>query len=108
MLSKSVIIAKIPALPSLSTSSLSTLSSSTITTQNTTTGNNDLFDHSRNQSYGDDGSRSSFNDSLPNLPPRPAVLALISVAVGAEYVESYQTRAAATYAFEVINSNSII
>nr|CAG8501137.1 10257_t:CDS:10 [Entrophospora candida] len=106
LLSKSVIITKIPALPSLSTSSLSTLSSSTITTQNTATGNSNSFDH-QSYSYGDDGSRSSFNDSLPNLPPRPAVLALISVAVGAEYVESYQTRAAATYAFEAYTYNNI-
>ncbi|CAJ0891433.1 8545_t:CDS:10 [Entrophospora sp. SA101] len=106
LLSKSVIITKIPALPSLSTSSLSTLSSSTITTQNTATGNSNSFDH-QSYSYGDDGSRSSFNDPLPNLPPRPAVLALISVAVGAEYVESYQTRAAATYAFEAYTYNNI-
>ena len=35
------------------------------------------------------------------IPPRPAVMALIVVAVGAEHLESYSTRAAATYAFEV-------
>ncbi len=45
-------------------------------------------------------SRSS-QDQIPTLPPRPAVMALIAVAVGAEHLESYPTRAAATYAFEV-------
>lgn len=39
--------------------------------------------------------------SSEQIPPRPSVMALIAVAVGAEHVESYTTRAAATYAFEV-------
>ncbi|CAG8436175.1 9501_t:CDS:10 [Diversispora eburnea] len=41
--------------------------------------------------------RTSFSEQIP---PRPSVMALIAVAVGAEHVESYTTRAAATYAFE--------
>ncbi|CAG8438332.1 4785_t:CDS:10 [Ambispora gerdemannii] len=40
------------------------------------------------------------------LPPRPAVMALIAIAVGAEHVENYATRAAATYAFECYISNN--
>ncbi|CAG8781212.1 3566_t:CDS:2, partial [Acaulospora morrowiae] len=39
-------------------------------------------------------------EQIPALPPRPSIMALIAVAVGAEHVESYTTRAAATYAFE--------
>jgi hypothetical protein len=52
----------------------------------------------RNQS-SDSNARSSQDQIL--TPPRPAVMALIVVAVGAEHLESYITRAAATYAFEV-------
>ncbi|CAG8512013.1 7681_t:CDS:10 [Ambispora leptoticha] len=40
------------------------------------------------------------------LPPRPAVMALIAIAVGAEHVENYATRAAATYAFECYICNN--
>ena len=52
----------------------------------------------RNQS-SENNARSS-QDQI-HIPPRPAVMALIVVAVGAEHLESYSTRAAATYAFEV-------
>jgi hypothetical protein len=46
-------------------------------------------------------SHSSENHDQIPIPPRPAVMSLIVVAVGAEHLESYPTRAAATYAFEV-------
>ena len=52
-----------------------------------------------NQS-SENNERSSSQDQI-HAPPRPAVMALIVVAVGAEHLESYSTRAAATYAFEV-------
>jgi hypothetical protein len=51
------------------------------------------------QSSENDAKSSSYDQIL--IPPRPAVMSLIVVAVGAEYLESYSTRAAATYAFEV-------
>ncbi|CAG8626774.1 9655_t:CDS:10, partial [Funneliformis mosseae] len=52
-------------------------------------------------------SAQSSQDQMPTLPPRPAVMALIAVAVGAEHLESYSTRAAATYAFESYTFNNI-
>ncbi|RIA90587.1 General vesicular transport factor p115 [Glomus cerebriforme] len=58
-----------------------------------------------NQSNGNNV-RSSSHDQIPT-PPRPAVMALIVVAVGAEHLESYSTRAAATYAFESYTFNNI-
>ncbi|KAG9304100.1 hypothetical protein G9A89_006010 [Geosiphon pyriformis] len=39
-------------------------------------------------------------EDMSEPPPRPALVALLAVAVGAEHLESYATRAAATYAFE--------
>ena len=52
----------------------------------------------KNQS-SESNARSSQDQIL--TPPRPAVMALIVVAVGAEHLENYSARAAATYAFEV-------
>ncbi|RGB31138.1 hypothetical protein C1646_655929 [Rhizophagus diaphanus] len=57
------------------------------------------------QSSENDAKSSSYDQIL--IPPRPAVMSLIVVAVGAEYLESYSTRAAATYAFESYTFNNI-
>ncbi|CAG8492245.1 15592_t:CDS:10 [Racocetra persica] len=46
------------------------------------------------------------HEQISTLPPRPTVMAIIAVAVGAEHIESYTTRAAATYAFECYTYNN--
>jgi len=54
--------------------------------------------HSRTTSQS--SAHLSFQELAQAMPPRSAIMGLIAVAVGAE-PESYGTRAAATYAFEV-------
>ncbi|CAB4409559.1 unnamed protein product [Rhizophagus irregularis] len=61
--------------------------------------------HKRESKCENDAKSSSYDQIL--IPPRPAVMSLIVVAVGAEYLESYSTRAAATYAFESYTFNNI-
>ncbi|CAI2165377.1 13414_t:CDS:10, partial [Funneliformis geosporum] len=62
---------------------------------------------SHDQSQASGNNAQSSQDQIPTLPPRPAVMALIAVAVGAEHLESYSTRAAATYTFESYTFNNI-
>ncbi|CAG8703134.1 2880_t:CDS:10, partial [Dentiscutata erythropus] len=61
--------------------------------------------NSTQNSTPDSHNRSS-HEQIPTLPPRPTVMAIIAVAVGAEHIESYTTRAAATYAFECYTYNN--
>ncbi|KAF0403962.1 vesicle tethering protein [Gigaspora margarita] len=51
-------------------------------------------------------SNRSSHEQIQTLPPRPTVMAIIAVAVGAEHIESYTARAAATYAFECYAYNN--
>ncbi|CAG8537684.1 11807_t:CDS:10, partial [Racocetra fulgida] len=61
--------------------------------------------NSTQDSAPDSHSKSNL-EQISTLPPRPTVMAIIAVAVGAEHIESYTTRAAATYAFECYTYNN--